>query len=503
MSGINSSDLSSFSKSFQSLEYKVAVSSQAVEVHSKILEALVSGTRNCPSLFILYPKKMSIGYRIKNISKTLFQDVMMLSVVCPETLKMVECGPDGAGWEVTNPKYWVKKWGPALLCALRVFQVAVNAGRLLGFPIPSISSADDIGFNQGEVLGALRALFNTYAEEGLFDGLLLTKDSLDSCSIPDDNIVGVDNSNISKIIKLSGEAYECVQLFLTTGDNLHLGDLHVQLQGKMERIYGEDGSMDWVSVEGKPSWLNKHSVRIKLNQDENALVLMQNSKAQILQGVEPSHLSIVSTNDCLDEFDSKNNKFDQWIRDKLLDKKMTTQDADLCVEILNRHGFTDIETTSAIESTDIETFLSDPDFVGLVGVKIKLRSVLRDISQNTRSAIQEPEQLSTAGIDVQVLMNKVSELEAMIASKAGLDEVATKAEVNRVRADLNKLKPQAAGGSQMLKDKDGDELLSTKELLMNTMTSLDRRIGRVEMHATITSEAVMVLQEDMTGLRKT
>ena len=62
----------------------------------------------------------------------------------------------------------------------------------------------------------------------------------------------------SQVVKLSGAAYTAVETFLTTGANKELGPLHVQLRGEMERARGEDGTVEWVSLEGLPGWLAKH-----------------------------------------------------------------------------------------------------------------------------------------------------------------------------------------------------------------------------------------------------
>ena len=221
---VSSSDLASFSRQFQTMTVAANRSFAVVQSHAMILQSLVGGTANCPALIFLYPKNMSLGYRLRNIGKTFFQDVMMMSVVCPETLKMVRCGPDGAGWEVTNPKRWVKKWGPALLCAIKVFQVAAVAGRMLGFPIPTIPSARDIGLDTGQIQKALGSLWDTYVAEGLCDGMQWAKDGVitaQSAASMDTN--SVESFHRSSIVRLSGEAYKRVQLFLTTGDNLQLG----------------------------------------------------------------------------------------------------------------------------------------------------------------------------------------------------------------------------------------------------------------------------------------
>ena len=71
----------------------------------------------------------------------------MVVFVCPVTFKVIKCVPIGDGWEVSNPKGWVKKWGPAILVSLKVLNFALKAGRVLGLPLPNIALYEVIGDN--------------------------------------------------------------------------------------------------------------------------------------------------------------------------------------------------------------------------------------------------------------------------------------------------------------------------------------------------------------------
>jgi hypothetical protein len=83
---------------------------KTMEVHETLLNTLLNKEAECPRLVWMYPKQCSRMQWLQNPAKCLFNDTMMLVVVCPVTMGWVRCGPEGLGWEVTNPKQWVTKW---------------------------------------------------------------------------------------------------------------------------------------------------------------------------------------------------------------------------------------------------------------------------------------------------------------------------------------------------------------------------------------------------------
>ena len=112
--------------------------------HDRALKVLVNKQKECPSLFWFYPKKRELRSWLSNPLKCLLQDSLMMVVVCPVTLCVVKCGPDGVGWEIRSPKAWVKKWGPAILASIYVMQAAVLAGRIVGIPLPTLPSVGEM-----------------------------------------------------------------------------------------------------------------------------------------------------------------------------------------------------------------------------------------------------------------------------------------------------------------------------------------------------------------------
>ena len=130
-----------------------------VAAHDRTLNLLVSKQKECPSLFWFYPKQPKLRNWLSNPAKCLFQDTLMMVVVCPVTLCTVQCGPDGVGWEVNLPKKWVKQWGPAILFSVYVLQAAALAGRVVGIPLPPMPGAKEVK----EVLG-LTGMLNSSIE---------------------------------------------------------------------------------------------------------------------------------------------------------------------------------------------------------------------------------------------------------------------------------------------------------------------------------------------------
>ena len=61
----------------------------------RVLNTLVSQAVDMPKLFWLYPKKRSLRDCFFSPASTIFSNSFMLMVVCPMTLKVVPCGPNG------------------------------------------------------------------------------------------------------------------------------------------------------------------------------------------------------------------------------------------------------------------------------------------------------------------------------------------------------------------------------------------------------------------------
>ena len=215
-----------------------------LESHEKTLNILVNKSNECPHLVWFYPKKKTFRNWLSDPFKMLLTESLMLVFVCPVTLNVVDCGPNGDGWEVTNPKKWVKKWGPAILFTVKLLQLALVAGRILGLPVPA---APEFGNHIEKKLmqATLSSMANVFSSE--METALKTNSETDL-----DNAIGPEYT------ALSGDAYKDIHTFLTTGANAQLGPLEVQLDPHMFRCKGEDGEVEWISAEARPIWEDRH-----------------------------------------------------------------------------------------------------------------------------------------------------------------------------------------------------------------------------------------------------
>jgi len=126
-------------ESFETVDRRISSLTQSVN-------ALVSRRDECPRLLYFYMKPKQWTDWINDPAKRLLTNSVMMVFVCPITLQMVPgCGPDELGWEVTNPKKWFKKWGPAIMVTIKVLRVALALGKIAGVPLPTIPSVEDLG----------------------------------------------------------------------------------------------------------------------------------------------------------------------------------------------------------------------------------------------------------------------------------------------------------------------------------------------------------------------
>jgi hypothetical protein len=248
-----------------------------VQAHDRTLHMIVGKTVECPKVVWFYPKKPELRDWLSNPMKCLFQAPLMMVMVCPVTLCVVPCGPDGVGWEVAMPKKWVKEWGPAILFSIYVLQAAVVAGRVVGIPLPPMPDTKFVQEALG-LKGMLGSAFSSGANQAnLSDSLSsfadTTKAALDlnpelqslceGLKQPTAVTDGGQALPADLPMHLVGEAYKSIHKFLLT-----FGPLEDQLRGRMERVMAPDGDVEWVSVEGKEAWLKKHELIVSPRQSK-------------------------------------------------------------------------------------------------------------------------------------------------------------------------------------------------------------------------------------------
>jgi len=257
----SSYDIHQLREMIQSTAAHVSSLSHMVHAHDVVLDIMVTKTKECPSLVMLIPCKKAW----KNcISPTTFtQDKFMLTFICPVSLCVVECGPKGLGWEVAEPKKWVKKWGPALLVTLKVLQVAAVAGRVLGLPIPCLPTADNLGLG----LDTDSKLISNFMTSSWSHITFIVEAGLDGASsvLSKSSIPSLEAATPSHaLLKCSDEAYKAVHSFVR-----QFGAIEDLLRGKMSReMYGPH--VEWVSTGMIDIW--KEQLKFKEQESAKALV---------------------------------------------------------------------------------------------------------------------------------------------------------------------------------------------------------------------------------------
>jgi hypothetical protein len=361
--------------------------SSQLQAHSRILDSLVSKSVECPRLLWFYPKKPSLRSFLSDPFQRLFQDSIMLVPVCPVTLRMIECGVEGVGWEVKTPKKWVEKWGPALLVTLKLLQAAVIAGRVLGVPLPSLPSANDIGLSSVSLLPSMNnfskelasrtigAMWGAINQQFTLDNVIGgTVDTLQTSSegdLPDINTI---KQRIPQHI--CDDAYLSILHFLTQGENAKFGSMEFQLKGKMNREIGQDGSVEWVSVEGREEWHKSH----RQSSDTSSVVIPN----IITQAYNIPISQQISTSVSI----SKKDDLDEWLRDKLT--SLNVKDESTISKILN--GFkaefitTVTEFSEVTEDTFTDKYLENSVGIAQVGLRIKLLDIHKTLRESTKES---------------------------------------------------------------------------------------------------------------------
>ena len=162
----------SLTQQVRSLQIQSSSHHHHLSAHSQTLNQLVSGEVHIPSLIWFIPRKESSWRKIMGNPRSWFEDEVMLVFLCGYGHCVVECGPEGEGYLVRNPKEWVRRWAPAIQASLWLLKGLSMAGKFVGIPLPEV----DVG-------GISRKL----GAEEAFEGL---RGSLEGCGFNVDD--GVD-----------------------------------------------------------------------------------------------------------------------------------------------------------------------------------------------------------------------------------------------------------------------------------------------------------------------
>lgn len=127
----------------------------------RMLHSLLSAQANDnlpPRLMWITPVTPHSGWRARTRAalspRTWFTETVMVTFICPVTLKVAAGGPNGAGFPTKRTK---QEWAtvlPYLQAGLTVIKLAMAGGRLLGLPLPcvgDVSKALGVGEEAAEV----------------------------------------------------------------------------------------------------------------------------------------------------------------------------------------------------------------------------------------------------------------------------------------------------------------------------------------------------------------
>jgi len=104
-----------------------------VAANANTLTSVALGELDCPRLVMILPSHAKKGLLARATSKV--NDRYAVVFLDPVTGCAVHCGRDGKGYQVTLPSQWLVDNGPRIRDGLRVVNLLLGAGQLVGLPI--------------------------------------------------------------------------------------------------------------------------------------------------------------------------------------------------------------------------------------------------------------------------------------------------------------------------------------------------------------------------------
>eukprot|EP01033_Poteriospumella_lacustris_P014335 gene14335-10239_t len=383
-----------------------------LQAQQRVMDTLVSQTKECPSCIWLYPKRRDLRDWLRQPMDRLLMNSLMLVFVCPVTLKVVECGPDKVGYEVKEPKEFVKRWGPAILATIVVLKAATVAGRMMGIPLPSlpsvetltggaISVAETLGFgdvtNRDLVKEALQSMSSAIGE-AMEQGASALQSAAEQSTSP------VERTSPMLTLDCTDEAYRWVHDLV-----LPHGPLHRQLEGKMHRLRGDDGVVEWVSVEGEDAWRKAHRLSPPPPPPPSS------STSTSLAGVLPVPLvpSVSPTAPTINTTTAEpHNDFVEYLRTAfgrhhIHDERLLTP----AVRLMAHEGISSHAVWTSLSDTDVMHLLSTEDGLKLkVGVREALKLIHKEATAATVTKNDANGDGETSRKDVSQLQKEVEAL---------------------------------------------------------------------------------------------
>jgi hypothetical protein len=123
---------------------------ESLHIATALSECLLQGEHDMPTLVWVAPKLAKGGLWGKLTSSWL-TDKMVVYFICPYTMAVVGCGPNGEGFEIKKAKEWVTKHAKLIGRSMFVVRLALAAGRVVGVPLPGLSLGDIVPGGDGVV----------------------------------------------------------------------------------------------------------------------------------------------------------------------------------------------------------------------------------------------------------------------------------------------------------------------------------------------------------------
>jgi hypothetical protein len=439
---------------------------------SSVLEVLVGNKQDCPRLIIVLPKDGNRYLQmLKNpVDVALFKSSMIVKFVCPITYKVI----DDYEVEIKDAREFVKKYGPILLISIRILQVGMTVGKLLGLPLPS---ADLFPVSE---LKSIMALNNSNNVHDKLTTLALNKmsdvinqqidQSLKTFSTQLDPFLnptedGFNNMQINKSLQTITDAnYKEFHKLLTKNYTM---DLANELRGKMSRLCGGDGFVEWVSIAGEDEWYNKHG-------------RLDDPTTTTAKGVITSSMAAP-----IDDIKS-------WLVDKLVAKKMSKENADdACNKLISQ----DITTADIFIGCDESDMTKD--FLKQIGIStVGIRSAILDIHKNERSMLghtsddKSPSDNKKSYADAERVLKLEAELE-MMKKRVPIHDDKIKTRNYNVSVDVG-------NGQQQLKQNQKEQYLNSPNQQMNDdADELAQRMEKMEKEVYGNQEAFKIIHEEI------
>jgi hypothetical protein len=245
---------------------------------------------------------------------------------------------------------------------------------------------------------------------------------------------GVNNMQINKSLQTITDAnYKELHKLLTKNYTM---DLANELRGKMSRLCGGDGFVEWVSVAGEDEWYKKHG---RLN----------NPTTTTAKGVIISSMAAP-----IDDIKS-------WLVDKLVAKKISKENGiDACNKLISQ----DITTADIFVGCDESDMTND--FLKQIGISsVGVRSAILDIYKNERSMFghtsddNSPSGKKKSYADAERVLKLEAELE-MMKKRVPIHD-------DKIKTSNYNVSVNVGNGQQQLKQNQKEQHLNSPNQQMN------------------------------------